>query len=49
MFETQVFIEGVGRVDFLLDGFLVVETTEPPFTQTARRFDVTIAAIMRLS
>jgi very-short-patch-repair endonuclease len=23
--ETQVYIEGVGRVDFLLDGFLVVE------------------------
>ncbi|MGO4489267.1 hypothetical protein [Microbacterium sp. 2RAF4] len=30
-FETQVFIEGVGRVDFLVEGWLIIECDSREF------------------
>jgi len=36
--ETQVWIEGVGRVDFLLEGFLIVEIDGLAFHLDARQF-----------
>lgn len=36
--ETQVWIEGIGRVDFLLEGFLIVEIDELAFHLEPRQF-----------
>ncbi|MEO8281841.1 MAG: DUF559 domain-containing protein [Pseudarthrobacter sp.] len=36
--ETQVWIDGVGRVDFLLEGFLIVEIDGIAFHLDARQF-----------
>jgi very-short-patch-repair endonuclease len=36
--ETQVWIEGVGRVDFLLEGFLIVEIDGLAFHLNSRQF-----------
>lgn len=36
--ETQVWIEGIGRVDFLLEGFLIVEIDGLAFHLDARQF-----------
>lgn len=36
--ETQVWIDGIGRVDFLLEGFLIVEIDGLAFHLEARQF-----------